>query len=361
MQNVFIILTILFLILTLTLIGVSFYLSQDSLVKFAPTKTNFYFHLNLNPLHPNGLKAAQYLSQHWPQVLIAKTLGETTKNNFKPETMDQLEEIAVFYLGENPIVLLKYKPAFSRPALVLGNRVFYRLLDDRTVALAASPLFLNQLESKSNFKIGSIFRNIIYSGFISTSVGEFYLSVKNNQIYLTGQSKNYSPSEMFSDQIDYLLQLNGDQNNSCLLALSRQRYTISSLRETLIKKIAYLFPNEITQKLPDDTVITELVSQSENFHFQKQKIGHLEIRVLKSTAELPALYLANDQNYIFLSSNARFLAENLLQFKIEEPCQMKPAEEMLLWSSTEFGVQRLILSSPDPRNRAAVRGCLSWY
>lgn len=361
MQNIFTILTILFLISTLTLIGVSFYFSQDSLIKFAPPNADFYLHFNLNPLHPSGLRAMEYFRQHWPQKLIAKTIGNALEYNFKPEILDQLDEIAVLYLNKEPVAILKYKPAFGNPCLVSGKHIFYRFLNIQTVAFSTSQSSLNQLDLRPTLGIESAFKNFTHSGFLNTPLGKIYLSIKDDQIVFSGNSNKQSSSEFLAKQIDYLINPNDYPKNFYIIALSKQKYSVSSLIQMLDKKLSYLYPSEIIQKLPDDTAITELVSQPKKFQLKKQKIGQLEVISFAPIENAPAVYFISDQNYIFLSTSDKFLAKNLFQIKNAEPqCLFKGADEILYWSSYNDGIQRLILSSRSLKDAASIEGCLNW-
>lgn len=366
MKKIFIFLVILFLILTLILIGASFYFSDDSLVRLTPEETNFYFHFNFNHWRIGGKQALKYFNQHWPEDLLKKILVESHfafKYNLNQETINQIEEMAVFSVSGQPVIVYKYKPNFAGSSLVLGGqkgpRIFYQFLNPRVVVLALNQQTINKIKFQSESNSIFFYRGFAW-GFLPFA-NNLSATIKNEKILLTSEIRDFSWPESFNQKMDYFIHFASflSDKNYVFSFLNQNNFPLAAIEKILKKRLAYYFPKEITQILPDGSKIIELIADSNDFEFQKEQINGFEINNLKSIGRSPNISFSLDKNYIFLSSASSVLKEYIFQKDLlNQKCFGKTPEEIFYWQANDFGIEDLILASQKKEGRSLIYGCL---
>ncbi|MGC9048722.1 MAG: hypothetical protein ACP5IX_00665 [Patescibacteria group bacterium] len=368
MKNIFIFLVILFLILTLILIGVSFYFSGDSLVKFVPEKTNFYLHFNFNQGYWQGFKATNYFIQHWPDSLLERLLFDrfsAFKYNLTPGTLEQIDEMAVFYFENQPVIIYKYKPIFANFSLILGGpnrpRIFYRFFDSQTVALTTKQGLLEKISAKPT-KIS--FKNFDLNEFMRGFVNGWQIRARINQnkIVLQLQSLQIFPKENFEQELELLFKnFSSLKQGSFLIAFNNQsNFSIQQIEGIFRKKMAYFFPEERERILPDGSKIKELIAEPKVFEFER-KSSPFNFDILKVNLSGLDFVLTANQKYIFLSNKEEFLNRYLAnQESGGNECLKQEAEEIFYWQSKEIGIKNLIFSGREVNKGSLIVGCLEF-
>lgn len=363
MKKIFVLLVILFLILTLILIGASFYFSQDNLISLASTQTDFYLHFNFHQWHLPGIQALLYFNQHWPGELLEKLLtGQRTafRYNLGPEIINYLDEMAILVKDGEPILIYKFKSNFANFPLILGrqkgSKIFYRFFHPQIVALALDQKIIDELILKPN----SI---SFYPGFAQgffrlngLTLGRFNFYFRDQKIFLKGQINGLSFSSTLYEQIDYFFHLASQlPNENFLFAfLNQNNFPPLAIEKILKRKLAYYYPEEVERILPDQSKIIELVANPNYFEFQKEKLNGFEINNFKSSFNL-SFFL--DKNYIILSSKPELINE-YFNDNFSQYCFDKGLEEIFYWQPVNLDIKNLIISGKTIKEGLLISGYL---
>jgi len=363
MKNLFLFLIITFLILTLILIGVSFYFSYDHLVKFLPEQSDFYLHFNFNQAYAPGYQATDYFVQHWPSNLLNQLLFNNFsafRYNLNPETLKLIDEMAVFYFENQPVIIYKYRPHFANFSLILGGKdrpkIFYRVFDSKTVALTTEPNVLEKIFVKSNkissgnFSFGKFFNGLIKNNQIKANFNQ-------DKIVFQFQLPSISSEQALEQKIELLLKnfSSLDLGNFVIAIQNKNNLTIQQIEEIVKKRMAYLFPKEVERSLPDGSKVIELVANPELFEFER-KSNLVDLAILKNNSHFPNFVLAVHKNYIIFTNKEKFLDEYSVN---NNECIFQGAEEIFDWQSEIMGIQNLIISAQKLGEKTTVKGCLS--
>ncbi|GEM_PF-1583213 len=371
MSRVFLCLVMIVVVVALFIVGATLCASYDHLKKFVPEGGAFYFHLNFNSWNSQGHAALEYFSSAWPTKPLNQLLtGDWAfvKNNFNPAMLERIEEASLALINNQPVMLLKYKLEFNnfRPLNLNPDKTknYYRLLRPDVIAFAADPKAINDLAARQ-IDLKDELSLMALKNFITGYIQNWSISATIEPGLLTwqAQTKNEPSRQNLSAKVSQFINLmitqDQDSSEEYVYVLTDQKnYQSSQIQDLIQKSLVCYFPRKIIKTLPDQTQVTELIADPQNFTFDKIKINNDNVYILEKNAFWPDLIFSVKGKQVFLSNNQ----ELLQQFLSDQTTSLRPANnlEIFYWQNQTMVIKGALPLTKDPGQPIIINGSVTF-
>lgn len=302
-----------FLVLFTTWFYTNFLVSQDIFLDYVPAQSVIYWHISLNK-KSNSI---------WLYDLTERfLLGESSNQakflfeNVAPET----EEIAMAILpGFEDFIfwgrLNTGKFNKLKEKLEISN-FSYIFEDDGKITITNTKFGLKEILavlSQKNFSLADQKTRLIA---FNRAYRRFPI-----QIYISGNFKfgNFYPHKLKSDfwetnqfQVTQKTHESHSIKDYAYLATVNNFYLVKEAENIIKNNLAFVLPETREKKLPDETVVREIIANPEIFVFEKVKVSGEEVRYLKVPAIGEEFFIFQGNGELIASNSRDLLANHLV-------------------------------------------------
>jgi len=139
---------------------------------------------------------------------------------------------------------------------------------------------------------------------------------------------------------------------------NQENYQLDQVQDLIQKNLVYYFPRKTIKTLPDQTQVTELIADPQDFIFDKIKIGNDDTYALKNNNPWPDLIFAVQGQQIFLSNNQ----ELLQQFLSNQTINSRSANnlEIFYWQNQTIAIKGILSSAIDLQKFIIINGSMTF-